>query len=125
MNAFEQTVSPDILCKALFDVTGIKFDANNSTDIASAAVLTQELVENPDVANALADRVRLYSHSALTSNGVPPHHFRGISISKVTAKATSKHMMPEDFPSEATSEMALNDVNIAKESALQRIRRVR
>lgn len=110
MNVFETTASPDLLCTALRDVTGVDFDATIPSEVAAAALLVKKLSESPDVANHLADSLARHSRSAPENNiGSihPPHH---VTLRRVKSPIPREELLPEDFPSEASSKVFFPDL---------------
>lgn len=101
---YTTAASPEALCNALRDVLAVEFNAENPSELAAAAVLTQKLMGNSDIANILAERIAKYGLDAQEPN----FRLRGSRSFQALRKPKLAERKEEiswaDFPSEATSE---------------------
>lgn len=109
MNVYDTTAPPDLFCRALFDVLGVKFDANNASEVEAAAILVRKLTENAETASALADSVTLHSRAKLTEDAPLIKSVRNVSLRKIAPQASASQILRDDLPSESSSEIAVND----------------
>lgn len=114
MNTDDNVVSPEILCQAVRDVTGLKFDFTEPSDLAAAAVLCQKFMVIPELADELAKSIakKIASENTQTQrDGIPPR----ATLRKAPVKDTGAVLFQADYPSESSSEESRHRFSEARE----------
>jgi len=119
MTDIQTTVSPEVLCKALKDVLALEFDFASPSELAAAAVLSQKLMADPDMATTLAKIVAQYS----VGGKVDVHRRRAAPFPALLRSNTTvvQDISALDWPTESNSERAegreIAEVRVASTTA--------
>lgn len=116
MIATDLTASPELLCKALLDVTALTFNPKDESELAAAAVLVKKLMDNFDLATALAESVA--KNSLIKSvTDEPRKRFAHFSpLVKVPAIHPDADILSADLPTESSSELHPEIAHATQES---------